>query len=963
MEADHQGSICPVRDPARVCSSHPRQTKVHVPLNSFDQQHNSAESTPVAPRRSVGSGYPSTPGSTNNNEIVRTRIPNLPSTQRLGETTPVGMGRTMCEQAVPRTPVVPEREHSGSDGHGPTRRLDGQDRRQIGLLSRSRAPSKSETARVPGQQPNLHPSLSPIRDELVPICLVPDHRDSNLLSPKGIRDSDYLLCGRHVTCPPRPTDSQSTNPTGAPIIHETRRTRFLRQIGVDTDKTNDLPRLRPRYGQVANLPSTREGRESKTTHEKSLERTTDWGMHCSSPSQHHRDADILPSSDPGSTPKNPPRSSIAEHYVRGVEELPSKGTPTFARGGNCVVSPAPSIPIIVAGPQGTHCPPVQPNFFVFRRLRHRLGSSPVASGRSMGVSQRGLDTRKNAPHQREGGHCVETGGRAVDPPADPKNVCSLDRFDGSPCTLTEDTSSPQTISSPTRSSNPINVGQSSDSNGSDLVGIRDQQTRRCPIESGTRPQGTPYPTKTGIRPTKGILVRGRHIPPAIPFDDPESIEGSHHQQQRSQTNSTYDDTDDDTDDDGDTESSDDDDDIEWEGVIDPRNRPSFLPTSTEGKNKRSSLQSTITRKRKRCPTNTIRSSSSSSSYPGSRVADSLLDAGVVERSGSGSPLSRLGGNEVFGRGALASLVDSAYAEQTKQQRRRDVQLFETMPGTNDREKALSLVAYGFSIRKWAGATVRRALSNVAKVNLTVRRVLATDDVFKDLLRACKKARPAQRRYGRGPSDVYDPGLLVRYVAALNPADLRLRALVAVRVGSGIRSSDAARIRRSSIREEDLLSGERVVVFRYRSKSAEANGLEDPLGYIHFAEANAQVPCLASWLLEYAKTQPLGLPTDPERDFLFSWSSDHTRPLNPVSVASSVKDAMVASGIPARFGAHSLRFAIVTKALASGVPLDEIVTRFGWMNSETARRHYAACVKPTNLSKIIFSRGVGNDSSQ
>ena len=289
------------------------------------------------------------------------------------------------------------------------------------------------------------------------------------------------------------------------------------------------------------------------------------------------------------------------------------------------------------------------------------------------------------------------------------------------------------------------------------------------------------------------------------------------------------------------------------------------------------------------------------------------------------------------------------------QRHKDAQRYTQAPGTTPIAKMLFLIDQEFN-KGNKGTTIRRLLNSIARSNEEAS-IALQDPIIQFALKGASTLRPPSRKNGTSPDDFWDVNRLVEWVAnntpttsedkAKNMENLRLRAIIAIRVGSGVRSGDTRKIRRFSFKIVKTPMGQYVLQFTYVSKTS--GGKANPFGYIERSPQGTT--CLAQWVLDYLATQPPGDPTDASRDFLFSNTSDVHTPITADRIASITRKAMLEAGVDPRYTSHSIRFALVSKAMMQGADLNSVVSRFGWLNINTAREHYLLHVSRTNLSNL------------
>ena len=86
------------------------------------------------------------------------------------------------------------------------------------------------------------------------------------------------------------------------------------------------------------------------------------------------------------------------------------------------------------------------------------------------------------------------------------------------------------------------------------------------------------------------------------------------------------------------------------------------------------------------------------------------------------------------------------------------------------------------------------------------------------------------------------------------------------------------------------------------------------------------------------------------DELFVLVTTHIpRPASKQSVCRWVKDILSHSGLD-KYNVHSTRSASSCSSLLMGLPLDQIVSRVGWMWTSTFIKHYFKPKDPMNLEK-------------
>ena len=176
-------------------------------------------------------------------------------------------------------------------------------------------------------------------------------------------------------------------------------------------------------------------------------------------------------------------------------------------------------------------------------------------------------------------------------------------------------------------------------------------------------------------------------------------------------------------------------------------------------------------------------------------------------------------------------------------------------------------------------------------------------------------------------------------------DVRLCAIVLLRIVTMIRGGAVASIKRSSIEcfRDPLNRG--VVGFHFRSKNANNFGMAVDSNYVEFLSASVPlarrlVLCPAERLLQL-KSLVEGLPQAQRHDALFT--DQFGAPLSVDSCRRVVRNFM--SSVPnvdARHRSHALRSASSQMLALLGVPIEDICTRAGWVTkatSATRLEHY------------------------
>lgn len=221
-----------------------------------------------------------------------------------------------------------------------------------------------------------------------------------------------------------------------------------------------------------------------------------------------------------------------------------------------------------------------------------------------------------------------------------------------------------------------------------------------------------------------------------------------------------------------------------------------------------------------------------------------------------------------------------------------------------------------------------------------------------LLRATYNLNPPKPKY----SFTWDPNVVLDFAKAdgeneslrLNRLSAKLTTLIALT--SLLRVSEIAAIERSSVRFDDGAA----TLFLSKPRKTQHQG---PLSSIKIPRCPDKIVCPVDCLGFYIYV------TDPIRpagnvDRLLISNIAPYRPVSASTVARWIKSYMERAGVDTQtFSAHSTRGAAASRAVASGVPIESVLTAAQWSRESTFARFYHRPIAP---SEIAFQ---DNDSSE
>ncbi|KZS22093.1 Uncharacterized protein APZ42_010981 [Daphnia magna] len=213
-----------------------------------------------------------------------------------------------------------------------------------------------------------------------------------------------------------------------------------------------------------------------------------------------------------------------------------------------------------------------------------------------------------------------------------------------------------------------------------------------------------------------------------------------------------------------------------------------------------------------------------------------------------------------------------------------------------------------------------------------------------LLRATYNLNPPKPKY----SFTWDPNVVLDFAKAdgeneslrLNRLSAKLTTLIALT--SLLRVSEIAAIERSSVRFDDGAA----TLFLSKPRKSQHQG---PLSSIKIPRCPDKIVCPVDCLGFYIYV------TDPIRpagnvDRLLISNIAPYRPVSASTVARWIKSYMERAGVDTQtFSAHSTRGAAASKAVASGVPIESVLTAAQWSRESTFARFYHRPIAPSEIA--------------
>jgi len=203
-------------------------------------------------------------------------------------------------------------------------------------------------------------------------------------------------------------------------------------------------------------------------------------------------------------------------------------------------------------------------------------------------------------------------------------------------------------------------------------------------------------------------------------------------------------------------------------------------------------------------------------------------------------------------------------------------------------------------------------------------------------------------------DFWDPRPVIKALLdrpASTLADLRLRALFAIRSVALLRSKDATTIVRATIHELTVPASppRRILAFRYRGKAAIKANLPFETNYIEFLPDPARCPAMD--LLRYKDAIDKREASHP---FLFS-SLSNDKPLVAQTLANLVVGFLEVAGIDKKFRAHSVRAMVSELFNLLAVPKEQVNRRGAWASEDGCVRdtNYMSRFVPTNFASLLY----------
>lgn len=243
------------------------------------------------------------------------------------------------------------------------------------------------------------------------------------------------------------------------------------------------------------------------------------------------------------------------------------------------------------------------------------------------------------------------------------------------------------------------------------------------------------------------------------------------------------------------------------------------------------------------------------------------------------------------------------------------------------------------------------------------RTLAGESRYQDLLivqkfmkAVHKKLSDRDKAYLNDPDDGYDPRPILVNAMKLpssNLSNLRLKAIIILRVIPLLRSGDVASIKRSSIRLVKDLTGRTLLIFKYKGKRAQILNLRSESNYIEYNPAPESPANIILKLKERVDAISGSF-----HDYLIPDLRNKKKSLSSQRIANLTHEFMTAQRIPKEFTAHSLR--TMTSEILSllGVPDSDIDKRGGWSSktpsSKVRKESYRSRVVSPDFSKILLN---------
>ena len=175
---------------------------------------------------------------------------------------------------------------------------------------------------------------------------------------------------------------------------------------------------------------------------------------------------------------------------------------------------------------------------------------------------------------------------------------------------------------------------------------------------------------------------------------------------------------------------------------------------------------------------------------------------------------------------------------------------------------------------------------------------------------------------------------------LNRLSAKLTTLIALT--SLLRVSEIAAIERSSVRFDDGAA----TLFLSKPRKTQHQG---PLSSIKIPRCPDKLVCPVDCLGLYVYvTDPIRPASNVDR-LLISNIAPY-RPVSASTVARWIKSYMERAGVDTQtFSAHSTRGAAASKAVASGVPIESVLTAAQWSRESTFARFYHRPIAPSEIA--------------
>jgi hypothetical protein len=255
-------------------------------------------------------------------------------------------------------------------------------------------------------------------------------------------------------------------------------------------------------------------------------------------------------------------------------------------------------------------------------------------------------------------------------------------------------------------------------------------------------------------------------------------------------------------------------------------------------------------------------------------------------------------------------------------------------------------------------TLQTALSFVY-VHSTATRAILDDPAFRRIFKAaskrCKPSTP--HAMVDASTDLRPLFRLIRDLSFKEERDIRLRAILLIRMALFARNSDMANIsaEHSAVRADGL----HIVFFPLKQSSKQTlevrlvkRNSEDQFLCPAFA-----FECYHQLRLKDTRTAQEG---NQVSKFFISLRSEKLRPLSGDRIGSLTKEAFKRCGLSLR--PHDLRAVCASNSLEAGMPMEAVLSSGGWRSELTFRRHYLAPKMGSDAVARVSHPSLSEDST-